>query len=159
MATNGRATTIELGLVVAGPDGAHRDLRVVAKGNVPAKRLFAALASDGRHARAQPHVSWRGVAARGARTRPEQSRAAAGLAAAYATSAARVRGIAYSPFARPSHLALEAALRLASRRHATLARTSREGDKAGYARAATRVEAAEKNVEAGIRRLERLSPP
>jgi hypothetical protein len=95
----------------------------------------------------------------GARTRPEQARAASGLAAAYATSAARVHRITYSPFARPSHLALEAALRLAARRYATLARTAREGDKAGYARAASRVEAAEKNVDAGIRRLERLSPP
>ena len=95
----------------------------------------------------------------GARTRPEQSRAAAGLAAAYATSAARMRGIAYSPFAKPSHLALEGALGLASRRHATLARAARAGDESGYARAASRVEAAEKNVDAGIRRLERLSPP
>ena len=95
----------------------------------------------------------------GARTRPEQSRAATGLAAAYATSAARVHGTAYSPFAKPSHLALEAALRLASRRYATLARAARAGDEAGYARAAPRVEAAEKNVDAGIRRLERLSPP
>ena len=95
----------------------------------------------------------------GARTRPEQARAAGGLAAAYATSVARVRGIAYSPFAKPSHLALEAALRLASRRYVTLARGARAGDEAGYARAASRAEAAEKNVDAGIRRLERLSPP
>ena len=95
----------------------------------------------------------------GARTRPEQARIAGGLAAAYATSAARVHELAYSPFARPSHLALEAALRLAARRHATLSEAARAGDEAAYGRAAARVESAEKNVEAGIRRLERLSPP
>lgn len=95
----------------------------------------------------------------GARTRPEQSRIAGGLAAAYAAAATGVDKIAPTPFARPSHMALRDALRLAARRYATLSDAARSGDEAGYARAATGVEAAEKNVAAGIRRLERLSPP
>ena len=46
MAANQRATTIEIGLVVTGPEGARRDLRVVAEGDAPAQELFAALAAE-----------------------------------------------------------------------------------------------------------------
>ena len=46
MAANGHGATIELGLEVTGPDGARRDLRIVAEGDAPARQLFAALAAE-----------------------------------------------------------------------------------------------------------------
>jgi serine/threonine-protein kinase len=95
----------------------------------------------------------------GAATRPEQRRAAAGLAAAYAAAADGVLRIRPTPFARPSHLALYGALRQAQRRAAALSTAARAGDEAAYARAASRLDAAEKNVAVSIRRLQRLRLP
>jgi predicted Ser/Thr protein kinase len=95
----------------------------------------------------------------GAATRPEQRRAAASLAAAYAATAEGVLRIRPTPFARPSHLALYGALRQAQRRAAALSAAARAGDEAAYARAATRLDAAEQNVAVSIRRLQRLRLP
>lgn len=93
----------------------------------------------------------------GATARAEQARAAAGLASAFARAASRLSKLTPSPFARPSHLALVAALRETARGYAALARSARSG--AGYDAAASRVERAEKKVDASIRRLERLRLP
>ena len=95
----------------------------------------------------------------GAATRPEQRRAATGLAAAYAAAAQRVLRTPPTPFARPSHAALYGALRQAQRRATALAEAARRGDEPGYASAAKRLEAAEANVAAAIRRLQRLRLP
>ncbi len=95
----------------------------------------------------------------GAATRPEQRRAAAGLAAAYGDAARGVLRIHPTPFARPSHLALYGALRQAQRRSAALSAAARSGDEGGYAAAAKRLESAQANVAAAIRRLQRIRLP
>jgi hypothetical protein len=95
----------------------------------------------------------------GAATRPEQRRAAAGLAAAYGAAAEGGLGIHPTPFARPSHFALYGALRQAERRAAALSAAARAGDEPAYKVAAQRLDAAEQNVAASIRRLQRLRLP
>ena len=95
----------------------------------------------------------------GAATRPEQRRAAAGLAAAYGDAARGVLRIRPTPFARPSHLALYGALRQAQRRSSALSAAARSGDEGGYAAAAKRLESAQANVAAAIRRLQRIRLP
>jgi hypothetical protein len=95
----------------------------------------------------------------GASMRHEQRRAAAGLSAAYSAAAGRMLRIKPTPFARPSHLALYGALRQAQRSSATLSMAAHDGDERAYAAAAIRLERAEKNVTAGIRRLQRMRLP
>jgi hypothetical protein len=95
----------------------------------------------------------------GAAMRHEQRRAAAGLASAYSAAAGRMLRIPPTPFARPSHYALYGALRQAQRAGAALAAAAHDGDERAYAAAAKRLERAETNVAAGIRRLQRLRLP
>ena len=95
----------------------------------------------------------------GAATRPEQRRAAAGLAGAYGAAARDVLRIHPTPFARPSHLALYGALRQAQRRSSALSAAARSGDEGAYTAAAKRLESAQANVAASIRRLQRIRLP
>jgi hypothetical protein len=125
----------------------------VAGGRSYAQALSSILARlDGERAAARRQLA-------GATRRIEQARAARGLASAYAGAAGRVLDARPTPFARPSHYALYGALREAQRAYAAASAAGRAGDKAGYARASSRAEAAEKKVSASIARLERLRLP
>jgi serine/threonine-protein kinase len=95
----------------------------------------------------------------GATRRVEQARGAHLLAGAFASAAARLLRVTPTPFSRPSHLALYGALRKAQRAYNSLALAATAGDTAGFARASSRVDASERNVDRSSARLARLHLP
>jgi hypothetical protein len=95
----------------------------------------------------------------GATRRVEQARGAHLLAAAFASAAARLLKERPTPFSRPSHLALYAALRETQRAYDSLQLATTGGDAVGFARSASRVEASERKVDRSSARLARLRLP
>jgi len=94
----------------------------------------------------------------GATLPAEQARAAAALQAAFAAAAASIGRVNASPFARPAQAGLVSALQVASSRYKALAAAARTNDKAGYAKAATAVDRAERTVDSAISALAAVKP-
>jgi predicted Ser/Thr protein kinase len=95
----------------------------------------------------------------GATTPAEEARAAKGLQGGFSGLAQRLAGVTPTPFARPGHDTLVAALRNAATQYAKLAQAATAHDEAAYAAAARRVDAAERTVDASIQLLEQLKLP
>jgi serine/threonine protein kinase len=91
-----------------------------------------------------------------AQTRGEERRAAFVLESGFAGAAAQLAAIHPTPFARPAHAALVAAVRRAATAYGALAAATKRGN---YDGAAKRVDSAEKNVDAAVSRLENIKLP
>jgi serine/threonine protein kinase len=91
-----------------------------------------------------------------AQTRGEERRAARVLQTGFASAASQLAAIHPTPFARPAHAALVDAVRRAATAYDALAAATNGGN---YGRAAKRVDAAERNVDAAVSRLENIKLP
>jgi len=78
------------------------------------------------------------------------------LQSGFAGAASQLAAIHPTPFARPAHAVLVAAVRRAANAYGALGAATRGGN---YDAAAKRVDAAEKNVDAAVSRLENIKLP